>query len=483
MMSGLRQRLIELLDHPSIAGKLDTLLLMLGGLIIVTNVLVALSLNNIYSRNATLNDLAEFEQRLVEMNAAQQRFRLLHERDDATRTSELANRIQRMLERLPGALFVTTSGTADVASRVGQFLARFNEYLLYHEQSGALDSRLRKEIAEFMEELEGLRHVHMNGQSGSVQILIEAALRVRITQQDFSLTQQEGLAAARMFEHLTIIRRTADTLRQRSADVDVQLHAYRLKQHARQIDEAFRKLRYYSSKAALNEQQTAAVAHALLEQVGQVMARQRTAIEREIHGIVASLTILTLVLLCSFWLSASFYRRKIRQDELYLNRMATVDVLTGLNNRRQFQRTADQLLARIRRQPIPCALAVGDIDHFKRINDTYGHEVGDEVLKHLTRILAAECREADELARWGGEEFVLLMPDADQAAALGALERIRTAIERIPFAYESGTLHLTISFGVTQLRDGDTLSSAFDRADKALYQSKSQGRNRVSPCD
>lgn len=177
---------------------------------------------------------------------------------------------------------------------------------------------------------------------------------------------------------------------------------------------------------------------------------------------------------------ASYYRHKITQAEQRLKVLATVDALTGLHNRRHFESVAKQHMDRRRHNGINSAVVIGDVDFFKKINDTSGHEVGDLVLVAVSRLLKNELREVDSLARWGGEEFVFLMHETGLAEAMAVTERIRRAVEGSSISHQASEIHCTMSFGVTQLLPDDTLGDAIARADHAMYRSKAQGRNRVS---
>lgn len=177
---------------------------------------------------------------------------------------------------------------------------------------------------------------------------------------------------------------------------------------------------------------------------------------------------------------AGYYRRTILIAEARLRRQATLDPLTGLNNRRQFAALASHALSRSERDGSPVALMLCDVDHFKLVNDTHGHGVGDDVLVAVARVLADNMREQDILARWGGEEFLALMPACSPEAAGDMAERIRAAIAAAPLDVGTMQLALTLSFGVAQVRGNADLRAAIARADAALYQSKDQGRNRVN---
>ncbi|SEL83600.1 sensor domain-containing diguanylate cyclase [Halomonas daqiaonensis] len=165
-----------------------------------------------------------------------------------------------------------------------------------------------------------------------------------------------------------------------------------------------------------------------------------------------------------------------KQLEVSLEREATTDPLTGLYNRQRFDAEMERALARHARYGTETALVMIDLDHFKKVNDTYGHDVGDRVLVELTKRLAGEMRQPDFLARWGGEEFVALLPETDPSEAARMAERLCRCIEVEPFPEVGG---LTISLGITSFRNGDTLNMLLKRVDNALYEAKRTGRNRV----
>lgn len=156
--------------------------------------------------------------------------------------------------------------------------------------------------------------------------------------------------------------------------------------------------------------------------------------------------------------------------------LARTDPLTGINNRLRFADVLSEEAERKWRTARPMALVMFDIDHFKRINDTYGHNVGDEVLVALAKFVGSRIRATDFFARWGGEEFVLLFRDDDCDAAVAAAEKLRKAIASVSFVTVG---ELRCSFGVTAWRLDDTEESLVARADGALYESKEGGRNRV----
>jgi diguanylate cyclase (GGDEF)-like protein len=159
-----------------------------------------------------------------------------------------------------------------------------------------------------------------------------------------------------------------------------------------------------------------------------------------------------------------------------LEELATTDALTGAFNRRKFNGLILAEIARVRRYEHPLSLLILDIDHFKRVNDTHGHEAGDEVLVVLAGLIRAGIRATDSMARWGGEEFVVLSPEVTVDEAMGLAERLRSAAGAYEYSF-AGTV--TVSLGVAQHRAGETPDELFARADEALYAAKEGGRDRV----
>jgi len=159
-----------------------------------------------------------------------------------------------------------------------------------------------------------------------------------------------------------------------------------------------------------------------------------------------------------------------------LEELATTDALTGAYNRRKFNELILAEIERVRRYGHPLSLFILDIDHFKRINDTRGHETGDEVLVVLAGLIRAGIRATDCLARWGGEEFVILSPSRDMEGAKQFSEKIRSAIASHTFP---GVEHLTCSLGLTEYKLKESTEAFLRRADAALYLAKEKGRNRI----
>jgi len=162
-----------------------------------------------------------------------------------------------------------------------------------------------------------------------------------------------------------------------------------------------------------------------------------------------------------------------------LERLSREDPLTGLSNRREFAERVALEQERAERDATPMCLAMLDIDLFKRVNDLHGHALGDEVLRRIGSILRQQCRTVDVIARYGGEEFALALPNTDREHALTLCERIRVAVEANDWNELRSDLRVTISIGLVQRLDGESIDAALARADGLLYEAKRNGRNRV----
>lgn len=169
-------------------------------------------------------------------------------------------------------------------------------------------------------------------------------------------------------------------------------------------------------------------------------------------------------------------RKKLEEK---LRHLSTTDELTGSYNRRAFNDSLLRNISRAKRHNEPLSMLMLDVDHFKKINDLHGHDVGDLVLKDLVRVIKESSRQEDIIARWGGEEFTALLPKTGKDVALQFAERLKEKISAHVFPKID---HLTVSFGITELQTDDTSSSFIKRADKALYLAKKEGRNTVRYC-
>jgi two-component system, cell cycle response regulator len=176
------------------------------------------------------------------------------------------------------------------------------------------------------------------------------------------------------------------------------------------------------------------------------------------------------------------YADRLRQSVQQSIEMALYDALTGLNNRRSLERRLPAMIEIARQRGAPLTMMVLDIDHFKRVNDTYGHDVGDLVLKGFAAQLLETVRSGDLICRLGGEEFVVAMPGVDAAEAARIAERARRTTESRDFRIDgpAGSVSITVSIGLAEWREGWDAAELYRRADRALYLSKSAGRNRVT---
>jgi diguanylate cyclase len=159
------------------------------------------------------------------------------------------------------------------------------------------------------------------------------------------------------------------------------------------------------------------------------------------------------------------------------------DPLTGVLNRRGLDAAFERESNRAQRLRQPLSLAMLDLDYFKRINDTYGHDLGDEILRHLTQLLIRDLRPSDVVARFGGEEFIVLLPDADTPHALQAIARVQQGLARTPVRHKDAPIAVTFSAGVSLWQPGERLAAVIERADGALYRAKKAGRNLILLAD
>jgi diguanylate cyclase (GGDEF)-like protein len=177
----------------------------------------------------------------------------------------------------------------------------------------------------------------------------------------------------------------------------------------------------------------------------------------------------------------SLYASGLKLKEAYrrIEELAELDELTGSFNRRCIMRMLDEEIARAHRSKAPCSIALIDLDWFKRINDAYGHPTGDEVLRTFAITVFANIRAIDKFGRYGGEEFLLVLPDTPDDEATRTLDRLRAIIADLDWSAFSPGMCVTISAGVAALKPDETADSFLARADSALYAAKARGRNRI----
>jgi diguanylate cyclase (GGDEF)-like protein len=181
-------------------------------------------------------------------------------------------------------------------------------------------------------------------------------------------------------------------------------------------------------------------------------------------------------------LRKKLYRRSAELGEAYrrIEELAELDDLTGSFNRRCIMRMLDEEISRAHRTKVPCSIALIDLDWFKGINDTYGHPTGDEVLRTFAITVFANIRNFDRFGRFGGEEFLLVLPDTHHDAAAHILDRLRSIIADLDWSAFSPGMRVTVSAGVATLRRDETPDAFLARADGALYEAKARGRNRIA---
>ncbi|XOZ32788.1 GGDEF domain-containing protein [Halomonadaceae bacterium KBTZ08] len=187
-------------------------------------------------------------------------------------------------------------------------------------------------------------------------------------------------------------------------------------------------------------------------------------------NLTLALTLLALLL--------DVYSHSIQRTEHNLQTLAETDKLTGLPNRRGLLRFTERLEAQPDTDQSEAVAFIIDVDHFKSINDRYGHSFGDSVLRTIANTMQMQIREQDTLARWGGEEFLLLLQNADLALAFNVAERIREAISEHVFEVDDQTIQVTITSGIALWEHGESFEMCVDRADEALYHGKRSGRNQ-----
>lgn len=208
-----------------------------------------------------------------------------------------------------------------------------------------------------------------------------------------------------------------------------------------------------------------------------LVEQEEEAIEEKIYdNLISNLAvsiIISLVVLVLAYVTIGRYQKRLES-------MATTDRLTGVANRYVFETIFEQVAKNAARHDHPVSVAMLDIDHFKKVNDTHGHNAGDLALKSVIGTVKDRLRESDTICRWGGEEFLLVMPECDIQRAEKICDDIRSAVEKRTIIYGNSDIHLTISMGISELHIGEDATSLVKRIDEALYKAKRGGRNKVS---
>lgn len=209
---------------------------------------------------------------------------------------------------------------------------------------------------------------------------------------------------------------------------------------------------------------------------------QEMLLSNRVNGITAiGIGLLLSIILWNYSYTNITQKRRIEMQQKQLEQMAYYDSLTDLPNRRLFKKLVDREIASVQRHGHESVVIMLDIDDFKTINDTYGHPVGDEILRQLGDLLNSNIREYDTVSRFGGEEFIILMPKTSLEGGAAFAERLRKLIMEEKFTVGSLTLQITCSFGVSLLsvNDGQSSENYYFLADKSLYVAKHSGKNRV----
>jgi diguanylate cyclase len=204
-----------------------------------------------------------------------------------------------------------------------------------------------------------------------------------------------------------------------------------------------------------------------------------------VRGLLEGLTVSGLALQKAVEASRSELettRKRLDQVSAELEKsraQARTDPLTGFTNRRGMEEIVEREVARAHRTGAAFSLAILDIDHFERVNDEYGHDMGDAALVHLAAVAKSGLRDTDVVCRYGGEEFVVVLPSSAAEGAMFVVDRLRVMVEKTPVMTPKGKLQIRFSAGVAELAAGETCTALLQRADKALYEAKRAGRNRV----
>lgn len=198
----------------------------------------------------------------------------------------------------------------------------------------------------------------------------------------------------------------------------------------------------------------------------------------KIHFLASMLAVTVLSYFYEYTTQKSYEKLLLVSREL--EKITLSDFLTGLANRRKVLQSIEDEKNRYERQAQPFSIILCDIDHFKKVNDTYGHDCGDMVLKAIAEVFTASLRKVDIAARWGGEEFLVLLPMVNRQGSGVAAERLRRAVEKLEIAYENKVIRVTMSFGIATWESPvNTIDDYIKQADENLYRAKEQGRNRV----
>ena len=185
------------------------------------------------------------------------------------------------------------------------------------------------------------------------------------------------------------------------------------------------------------------------------------------------------VVFAALGVTSYFFREATETTERRVEDLANTDPLTQLPNRRRLWGLLENEVLRSERSGRSFVIALADIDHFKKFNDSHGHQCGDAVLRHVAGVMRGSLRRTDVLGRWGGEEFLFVLPETPLHGAVDVLEKVRRCVEEVPCKFGGEHYHVTVTFGAATFGRKQTLEGGINQADDALYQGKKEGRNRV----
>ena len=186
-----------------------------------------------------------------------------------------------------------------------------------------------------------------------------------------------------------------------------------------------------------------------------------------------------IVTFAALGVTSYFFREASQESERHVGDLDNTDLLTQLPNRRRLWELLESERLRSERSGRSFVIALADVDHFKKFNDSYGHHCGDAVLSHVATVMRASLRRTDAVGRWGGEEFLFVLPETHLNAAVEVLEKVRRCVEEMPCNFGDQKYHVTVTFGAANFGRRQTLERCIREADDALYLGKNQGRNRV----
>lgn len=348
---------------------------------------------------------------------------------------------------------------ADNIARALINLERVEEALAYHRQS----LELRREVGDSTGVVNSLltgaeAMLALDRAESALALLGEAESLVPEANRDLrrELVRQRVAAQERLGDFESAFRglRRLMSLNDAQAAEDLAARVEQL-QEAFRADQLEKELALQRARAELSEQRA---------------RRQRLISAASIVSVVLLLLVLGLLY--------SRYRlgRRVSQT---LDRASRTDPLTGLSNRRDMTEQVDRAILRRNEHNEPASLVMADIDSFKRVNDTLGHQVGDQVLVHVADLIRKHLRGVDATARWGGEEFLILLPGTREEGARCVSENLRSVIEECPPSIGGRPLSLSLTFGVTEIEPGASLNELIKRVDDAMYAGKARGKNRV----